>query len=142
MVAFPACPRVRGHLGRHLLREGTGLRCALLTDEKSAAHNERFLCLLNQTARATVIQVRPIGLPQSSSAWGGASPSRMRPPAHAANHEEAAPSSAAAPAVKAITTALLRAREIFSFARAATSSTRRSASGCASPVAVAASRTR
>jgi hypothetical protein len=54
----------------------------------------------------------------------------MRPPAHAANHEAAEPSNAAAPAVKAITTALLRAREMFSFARAATSSTRRSASGC------------
>jgi hypothetical protein len=60
-----------------------------------------------------------------------------RPPAHAANQAAAAPSSAAAPAVKARMTALLRAREIFSFARRTTSSTRRSASGWARPVLAA-----
>jgi hypothetical protein len=54
------------------------------------------------------IQVRPVGLPQSKRVCGETSPSPMRPPAQAANQEAAAPNNAAAPAVKARMTALLK----------------------------------
>ena len=64
--------------------------------------------------------------PCSGSRWHSA---RTRPPAHTANHAAAAQSSAAAPAVNARMTALRRAREMFSLARAATSSTRVQRSG-------------
>ena len=81
------------------------------------------------------------GLVQSSKV-GATPPSRIRPPAQAANHAAAAPRRAAAPAVKARMTAVFLARAMFSFARADTPSTRRSASAGASPVRVATRRLR
>jgi hypothetical protein len=74
-------------------------------------------------------QVRRTRLRQSQSPEGSMAPSRTWPPAQAANHAAAAPKSAAAPAANAIMTPVRRARAIFSLALAATSSTRRSASG-------------
>ena len=76
-------------------------------------------------------------VPQSQSAGTASRPSRYRPPVTAAAQAAMAPSKAAAPAMNAKMTALLRARLMSCFARAATSSTRRSASGAAVPVAAA-----
>jgi hypothetical protein len=68
--------------------------------------------------------------------------SRWRPPVDAANQATGAPTSAAAPAMKARTTSLRRARLIFSRALRMVASTRAPASACARPVTCATSRTR
>ena len=72
----------------------------------------------------------------------GETPSRSRPPIQAAAQATAAPSSRAAPVRKPTSTALRRALWIALVALATKSSTRRSASGWASPVRVETSRTR
>ena len=92
--------------------------------------------------RETQLAYRQDTTRRSREVQRGAFSSRWRPPAPAANHAAAAPSRAAAPAMNAMMTVLLRARAILSFAFAMAVLTRRSASGGANPVRAATSRTK
>jgi len=83
-----------------------------------------------------------IGVGQAVEKLGTKSLSRCLPPRPAASHAAAAPARRDAPVMKASSVELARARRTALCASAVTSPTRRSASGCASPVRAMTIRTR